>query len=67
MSDEGLSLPSNSAHAVDDCAPTERDPSRLAVGTPSRGVALSVLWWLDGEEARDERSGRAPEHEHARE
>ena len=32
-------------------APTERDP-RLhepLAGTPSRGVALSVLWWLEGD------------------
>jgi hypothetical protein len=40
-----------SVDVVDECAPTERDPSLLAVATPSRGVALSVLWWLEGEDA----------------
>lgn len=48
MSDEFLFSPGMSVDAVDECAPTERDPSHLAVATPSRGVALSVLWWLDG-------------------
>jgi hypothetical protein len=30
-------------------APTERDPrvGELASGMPARGVALSVLWWLE--------------------
>ena len=49
MSDECLFSPELSVDAVDECAPTERDPSRLSVATPSRGVALSVLWWLEGE------------------
>jgi len=53
MSDENLYSPASTVDSVDECAPTERDPSRLAVATPSRGVALSVLWWLEGEEAND--------------
>lgn len=30
-------------------APTERDPRvrEVASGMPARGVALSVLWWLE--------------------
>lgn len=32
-------------------APTERDPRAHEAfsGMPPRGVALSVLWWLEGE------------------
>jgi hypothetical protein len=41
MSDERLSLPEMSVDAVDECAPTERDPSRL------------VLWGLDGLDAEE--------------
>jgi hypothetical protein len=51
MSDEPLFSSEMSVDVVDECAPTERDPSLLAVATPSRGVALSVLWWLEGEDA----------------
>lgn len=58
MSDGNLSSALISVDAVDECAPTERDPSLLAVGTPSRGVALSVLWWLEGEPSSDS-DGRA--------
>jgi hypothetical protein len=53
MSYECLFSPELSVDAVDACAPTERDPSRLAVATPARGVALSVLWWLEGEEPNE--------------
>ena len=53
MSDVSLSSPELSVDAVDECAPTERDPSLHAVGTPSRGVALSVLWWLEGDGANE--------------
>lgn len=49
MSYDCVFLPEMSVDAVDESAPTERDPSRLAVATPSRGVALSVLWWLEGQ------------------
>jgi hypothetical protein len=49
--------------AVDECAPTERDPSLLAVATPSRGVALTVLWWLEGEDAS---RSAGPESDRAR-
>ena len=64
------SFPSNiSVDVVDECAPTERDPAPLGVGTPSRGVALSVLWWLEGEDAnaRVARTVDVDESEHARE
>jgi hypothetical protein len=68
MSDEPLFSSSIPVDAVDECAPTERDPSHLGVGTPSRGVALSVLWWLEGEDANErERAARAvDESERAR-
>ena len=70
MSDENLHSPMNTVDSVDECAPTERDPSHLAVATPSRGVALSVLWWLEGEEANDsarlEDGARASEIDRAR-
>lgn len=35
----------------DPAAPTERDPRlpELATGMPARGVALSVLWWLEND------------------
>ena len=46
MSDEALVQPAFSDEACDECAPTERDPSR-----PARGVALSVLWWLERDDA----------------
>jgi hypothetical protein len=63
MSDEpGLS--SNiSVDVVDECAPTEREPALVGVATPSRGVALSVLWWLEGEDANE---NGVPESERAR-
>jgi len=64
MSDEPLFSSATSVDVVDECAPTERDPSLLGVATPSRGVALSVLWWLDGEEANE---GGVSESERARE
>ncbi len=66
MSDESLSSPELSVDAVDECAPTERDPSLLAVGTPSRGIALSVLWWLEGEDAGESRAGESDVSERAR-
>ena len=54
MSDETLLPSDNSDDACDVCAPTERDPSRATLATPPRGVALSVLWWLEteGDDAR---------------
>ena len=50
MSDENLIPPAFSDEACDECAPTERDPSR-----PARGVALSVLWWLEKDVERVQR------------
>ncbi|MBS2011826.1 MAG: hypothetical protein JST00_02835 [Deltaproteobacteria bacterium] len=35
--------------AGDECPPTEPDPSTGPSSMPPRGVALSVLWWLDDE------------------
>jgi len=67
MSDEYLFSPVMSVDAVDECAPTERDPSLHGVGTPSRGVALSVLWWLEGEDANARGASGASESERARE
>jgi hypothetical protein len=49
MSDERLLSPDPADDACDECAPTERDPAALLPRLPSRGVALSVLWWLEGE------------------
>lgn len=36
-------------------APTERDPRvhGSSTGMPPRGVALSVLWWLEGDSDND--------------
>jgi hypothetical protein len=53
MSDEPRFSSSISVDVVDECAPTEREPSLHSVATPSRGVALSVLWWLEGEDANE--------------
>lgn len=54
MSDE---QPRSLAFVDDDadaCAPTERDPTTAPLGAigaparvPERGVALSVLWWME--------------------
>ena len=49
MSDETLLRPEFSDDACEECAPTERDPSTTHA-TPPRGVALSVLWWLETDE-----------------
>jgi hypothetical protein len=51
MSDASLIPPGFSDEACDEGAPTERDPGRVGAATsvPPRGVALSVLWWLEGE------------------
>jgi hypothetical protein len=50
MSDASLIPPGFSDDACDEGAPTERDPGRVtAASAPPRGVALSVLWWLEGE------------------
>jgi hypothetical protein len=51
MSDERLASPQSTDDAVDDSAPTERDPAARRRITPSRGVAMSVLWWLEAETA----------------
>jgi hypothetical protein len=54
MSDESLvdaEFPTECADPTDAEAPTERDP-RFHDGLatkPPRGVALSVLWWLEGD------------------
>jgi hypothetical protein len=56
MSDESLVHPESEDDSCDACAPTERDPCRSSRTLPSRGVALSVLWWLeesDGSAAAD--------------
>ena len=49
MSDESLVHPSNEDSSCDTGAPTERDPSRSKAVLPARGIALSVLWWLESE------------------
>ena len=59
MSDELLMQPSFShmfPEGVDECAPTERGPGSSpmlpgAEAGPARGVALSVLWWLESDAA----------------
>ena len=54
MSDEFEKMPILSDEASDECAPTERDPTTATPRppmAPSRGAALSVLWWLEGNEA----------------
>jgi hypothetical protein len=52
MSDEAR-VETEFVDAADAEAPTERDPRvhDTAAGMPPRGVALSVLWWLEGAEA----------------
>jgi len=35
--------------AGEECPPTEPDPGGPSSSMPARGVALSVLWWLDDE------------------
>jgi len=60
MSDEARLAP-EFVDAFDVEAPTERDPrvhapaSEHASGMPPRGVALSVLWWLEGDADNDAR------------
>jgi hypothetical protein len=49
MSDETLPPQDISDDASEECAPTERAPSRSKLHTPPRGVALSVLWWCEDE------------------
>jgi hypothetical protein len=66
MSDEPVLSSNIPFDVVDECAPTERDPSPMGVGTPSRGVALSVLWWLEGEEANERAARAVDESERAR-
>ena len=50
MSD-GSHIEPEFSDAADVEAPTERDPRvhEPLSGMPARGVALSVLWWLDGD------------------
>jgi hypothetical protein len=50
MSDERRAEP-QFADPDDAGAPTERDPRvhGPSSGMPARGVALSVLWWLEGD------------------
>ena len=59
MSDENVMQPAFSDDACDDSAPTERAPApSTPLGIPARGVALSVLWWLEtDEEPRPARDG----------
>jgi hypothetical protein len=59
MSDEALIQPTFSDG--DECATTQREPGGSTPGLPARGVALSVLWWLETDDdgadgARVERS-----------
>jgi hypothetical protein len=55
MSDEAQQLPDFAVDAVDECAPTEREPSPSSAPPPRpsavvrRGTALSVLWWSEGD------------------
>jgi hypothetical protein len=50
MSDETL-VDTEFLGPTDVEAPTERDPRvhEVVSGMPARGVALSVLWWLEGD------------------
>jgi hypothetical protein len=57
MSDERLPSPQSTDDAVDDSAPTERDPRPRRSITPSRGIALSVLWWVESENGAHRESG----------
>lgn len=66
MSDERLCLPDFAVDAVDECAPTEREPSLRTRAAALRGIALSVLWWSEGdgqaddpEPGHDEKASRA--------
>ncbi|HSO41223.1 MAG TPA: hypothetical protein VLT33_52235 [Labilithrix sp.] len=52
MSDENLMQPGFPDDACDECAPTERAPACSTPGQPVRGVALSVLWWLETDARR---------------
>jgi hypothetical protein len=57
MSDEACFEP-EFVGDVDVEAPTERAPGPMheaPAGMPARGVALSVLWWLEGEADRAKR------------
>jgi hypothetical protein len=49
MSDEVLLSPQIGVDAVDEGAPTERAIPLPPAPPPSRGVALSVLWWLESD------------------
>jgi hypothetical protein len=49
MSDASLIPAGFSDDACDESAPTERDPSQPASLSPPLGVALSVLWWIEGD------------------
>lgn len=48
MSDEDLIQ--HASCDGDECAPTQREPGRATPDLPARGVALSVLWWLETED-----------------
>jgi hypothetical protein len=54
MSDELLLSPEIADDAVDAGAPTERDPATAPAPPPSRGDALSVLWWRESDLEKDE-------------
>jgi hypothetical protein len=48
MSDERLLSPEMTNDAIDCAAPTEREPT-VPPPPPSRGTALSVLWWRESD------------------
>ncbi len=56
MSDESLMQP-NFKDECEERAPTDVAPIRSSSGPPVRGVALSVLWWLEGDGARASAQG----------
>jgi len=47
MSDVSHEGPHFDDDTIDECPPTERDPSAPASARLPRGAALSVLWWMD--------------------
>ena len=60
MSDEPIiQLGFRDDEACDAVAPTEREPLQVlpVKSPPIRGVALSVLWWLEGEPEGDRQPG----------
>lgn len=54
MSDELLLSPEKHDELVDGAAETERDPAVVPSPPPSRGAALSVLWWRESDADKED-------------